>query len=285
MKKQKKNINWFKKSTHIIGMDPLTYKEGWRIKINRIQLISVALLAIVVLFVVNYFIFSYTPVGALLPENVQNRNKQEIEDAAVRVSRLEKKLDIQDKFISNFQNVILGKVSIDSVYNINDTMLIKDQEFKVDTAISKAERKLDKTLKSNTEISKQKRDRILDQLFLYDPVVGKISQKFKLPNHPAVDVVTKENEQIKACFDGLVIHSSYDNQYGNTIIISHKHDLTSVYKHAKAAYVKVGDHVKTGESIGIVGNTGDQTTGPHLHFELWNDMGPLNPMDYFSFGK
>lgn len=288
MKKQKKKVNWFRKSIKIVGMDPFTYKEAWRIRINRIQWISVILVAIILLFVLNYLIFSFTPIGALLPENVKNRNKQEIENAAVRVSVLEKKLDTQGKYIANFQNVILGKASIDSVYDINDTsdiMSIKDQGFHVDTAFSMAEQKLDKSLKSNTEISKQKRDRVLDQLLLYDPVVGKISQKFKVPNHPGVDIVTKENEQIKACLNGMVIHSSYDDQDGNTVIISHKHGIISVYKHAKAIYVKVGDHVKTGEAIGIVGNTGSLTSGPHLHFELWNDMGPLNPMDYFSFGK
>lgn len=285
MKKKKKKINWFKKSTHIVGIDPHTYEEAWRIRIKRIQLISAILLAIILISALDYIVFSYTPIGDLLPENVKNRNKQEIENAAVRVSELEKRIDSQEHYISNLQNVILGELPIDSVYEINDTMLTKEQDFKVDTAFSKAEQKLDKTLKNKTEISKQKRDRVLDQLFLYDPVSGEISQKFKIPNHTGVDIVTKENEQIKACLKGMVIHSSYDNKDGNTIIINHKHGITSVYKHAKAVYVKVGDYVRTGEAIGVVGNTGERSTGPHLHFELWNDMGPLNPMDYFSFAK
>lgn len=288
MAKQKKKSNWFKKSTKIVGMDPLTYKESWGIKINRIQWLSIVLIVIILLFVLSYLIFSFTPLGTLLPENVKNRNKQEIENAAIRVSKLEKELDLQEKYITNLQNVILGKVSIDSVYYVDDTssvMAMKDQELHVDTAFSKAEQKLDKTLKNNTEVSKQKRDRVLEQLFLYDPVEGRISQKFKIPNHPGVDIVTDEEEQIKACLNGIIIHSSYDDQDGNTIIISHKHGVSSVYKHAQSIYVKVGDHVKTGEAIGIVGNTGSQTSGPHLHFELWNEMGPLNPMDYFSFGK
>lgn len=288
MAKQKKKVNWFKKSTQIVGMDPLTYRESWRVKVNRIQWISIVLISLVLMLALSYLLFSFTPIGALLPENVKNRNKQEIENAAVRVTELEKKLDDNDKFISNLQKVILGKIPIDSVYYSNDTNSVsytEDQDFHVDTALSKAEQKLDKVLKDNSEISKEKRDRVLDQLFLYDPVEGNISQKFKIPNHPGVDIVTKEDEQIKACLKGMVIHSSFDSKDGNTIIISHKHDITSVYKHARAVYVKVGEHVKTGEAIGVVGSTGDQSSGPHLHFELWNDMGPINPMNYFSFGK
>ncbi len=288
MKKRKKNTKWFKKATKIVGMDPHTYKEKWAIKINRVQWLSVLLVSVILLFVLSYFIFSYTPIGTLLPENVKNRNKKDIENTAVRVAMLEKQIDYQGKYIANLQNVILGKVPIDSVYDIEDSadvMDVEDHDFHVDTALSKAEQILNRTLKYNAEISKQKRSGILDQLFLYDPVIGRISQKFKIPNHPGVDIVTKENEQIKSCLDGIVIHSSYDDKDGNTVIISHKHGISSVYKHAKSIYVKIGDHVKTGEAIGIVGNTGSQSSGPHLHFELWNDMGPLNPLDYFSFGK
>lgn len=290
MKKQKhkKKVNWFRKSTKIVGMDPLTYKESWGIKINRIQWLSVVLITIILLFVLSYFIFAYTPAGSLLPENVKNRNKEEIENAAVRVAELEKQLDKNGAYITNLQNVILGKVSIDSVYNTNDTtevLTIENHESDVDTTFSSAEQKLDQTLKSNTERSKQKRDRTLEQLFLYDPVEGKISQKFKIPNHPGVDIVTKRNQQIKACLGGIVIHSSYDNKDGNTIIVSHKHGITSVYKHAKSVSINVGNHVKTGEAIGVVGNTGEQSSGSHLHFELWDNRGPIDPMNYFSFGK
>src|SRR5690625_5519594 len=71
MEKRKKKTNWFKKSTRVVGMDPVTFEEWWRIKINRIQLVSVIILFSIILFVFNYLIFSYTPIGHILPENIK----------------------------------------------------------------------------------------------------------------------------------------------------------------------------------------------------------------------
>jgi|SRR5690554_852149 len=286
MKKQEKKKNWFKRSTRIVGMDPITFEEWWRIKINRIQIISIFLLLAVVLFFFNFFIFSYTPLGYLLPENIKNRNKQKIELAALRVDKMERQIIAQEKYIHNLQKVILGEVSVDSIYMI-DNVELGDNELssKVDTSISVVEKRLDKNLKNNAERLKQKQEKLFDHLFLFDPVIGEVSQKFRIPNHPGVDIVTLKDTPIKACLSGIVLHASYDDEDGYTVILSHENDIISVYKHAKTIYVKVGDKVATGKAIGVVGNTGERSTGPHLHFELWSDMGPLNPLDYFSFGK
>lgn len=288
MKKQekKKKKNWFKRSTRIVGMDPVTFEEWWRVKINRIQLISITLIFVIVLFLINYLIFSYTPAGYLLPENIKNRNKQKIEFTATRVASLEKRLIAQDNYISNLQKVILGEVSIDSIYtaSLNDQTQ-NNANLIVDTTISNAEKQLDKNLRNSQEKLKESNDQLFDHLFLYDPVAGEVSQKFRIPNHPGVDIVTKKDEQIKACLNGIVLHSSYDDQDGHTIILSHENEIISVYKHAQKVYVNVGDKVTRGKAIGVVGNTGERSTGPHLHFELWSDMGPLDPLDYFSFGK
>lgn len=288
MKKQEKKNkkNWFKRSTRIVAMDPLTFEEWWRVKINRIQLISIGLLMVIVLFLINYLIFSYTPVGYLLPENIKNRNKQKIEATAVRVADLENRLIAQDNYITNLQKVILGEVSVDSIYTL---ALNEDAEtnvtINVDTTISNAEKQLDQNIKESVENQKKPNELLFDHLFLYDPVAGEISKKFRLPNHPGVDIVTKKDEQIKACLNGVVLHSSYDDQDGHTIILSHENEIISVYKHAQKVYVNVGEKVTRGKAIGVVGNTGERSTGPHLHFELWSDNGPLDPLDYFSFGR
>ena len=63
----------------------------------------------------------------------------------------------------------------------------------------------------------------------------------------------------------------------------HKNKLTSIYKHNESIKVKKGDFVMSGEVIALSGNTGELTTGPHLHFEIWDSQGPLNPEDLISF--
>lgn len=286
MEKRKKKTNWFKKSTRVVGMDPVTFEEWWRIKINRIQLVSVIILFSIILFVFNYLIFSYTPIGRILPENIKNRNKQRIEEAAARVADLNRKIDLQDLYISNLQKVILGEISIDSLYFISEEISTNvSQEIKVDTSSTQEERILAEHIRESVERNTSKEPTLTKQLFLYDPIVGTISQGFSLPNHPAVDIVAEKDAQIRACLEGIVLHASYSDEDGHTVIIRHENDIVSIYKHAKTINVKAGMQVKTGQTIGIVGSSGTRSTGPHLHFELWSDVGPLDPMDYLSFGR
>lgn len=280
----KKKTNWFKRSTRIVGMNPITFEEWWRVRINRLQLISIILLLVIILFSFNYVIFAYTPVGKLLPENIKNRNKEKIEATAIRVLNMEQKIKMQDRYISNLQRVILGEISIDSVFMEEDFSTV-ELSVQVDTTTSEAEKELNRTLKLQAERANETQGKLMNQLLLFDPVAGEISRRFQLPDHPGVDIVSEKGSQIKACLEGTVLHADYSDQDGFTVIIRHKSEITSIYKHAESVFVKAGDKVKTGQAIGIIGNTGERSTGPHLHFELWSEIGPINPADYFSFGK
>lgn len=283
MKKRKKNKeNWFKYSTRIVGMDPITFQERWRIKINRVQLVSLLILLFFVMAAIFYLVFSYTSIGLLLPENIKNRNKEKIENTVAQIEQLEAKVIQQDMYIKNLQEVILGNISIDSTYSETE-LKTESTEFESDTSITDAELKLSKQIENHNSQSSENNLNLLNELFLYDPVQGVVSQKYNKTNHPGVDIITKKESTIKACLEGVVLHASYDDQNGYTLILSHQNDITSVYKHASKVLVSVGDKVKTGDSIGIVGNSGENSTGPHLHFELWSNIGSLNPLDYLSF--
>ena len=115
-------------------------------------------------------------------------------------------------------------------------------------------------------------------------VLGYISQKFDpTKKHFAIDVVAKENEPVKSIADGVVIFSEWSLNTGYVIILEHKHGYLSVYKHNESLNYTQGDIVQAGEIIGTVGNTGEYSTGHHLHFELWNDGYPLDPQDFINF--
>lgn len=286
MKRKKgKKKNWLKQSTRVVGMDPVTFQEWWRVKINRLQFISLILLLFIVFFIINYTLFSYTPVGSLLPEHVQDRSKKQLTLQMESIDNLEKKLAYQDHYIQNLQLIIKGELPIDSIYTNEDFKGSQLTNEKLDTALTEAEEALSEQIKTNeSEIANDQKN-LFKNLFLYDPVNGEISREFRVPNHPGVDVVTKKDAQIKACLDGIVLHTSYDDQDGYTVILSHENEIVSVYKHAQKILVEVGQKVAAGGTIAIVGNTGERSTGPHLHFELWSDMGPINPLDYLSFGQ
>jgi len=122
------------------------------------------------------------------------------------------------------------------------------------------------------------------------PVNGTISSAFGERNHPlknsaefhkGIDIDAKDNDVIKAALDGKVIEVGADRTYGNYIKISHKNNMSTVYAHCSKIIAEDGQDVKQGEVIAEVGNTG-LSVGSHLHFEIWKDGEPVNPLNYID---
>ncbi|MFK7900169.1 MAG: M23 family metallopeptidase [Cyclobacteriaceae bacterium] len=119
---------------------------------------------------------------------------------------------------------------------------------------------------------------------LLSPVNGyAVSSKYKpTKGHFGVDILTKENQVVSTVADGTILFSEWTIEGGNTIMIQHENDLVSVYKHNAVLLKKVGNFVKSGDAVAIVGNSGEETTGHHLHFELWYNGKPYNPESILS---
>jgi len=113
---------------------------------------------------------------------------------------------------------------------------------------------------------------------------GVITKGFDpVKKHFGVDVVAKQNEAIKSVLDGTVIFSNWTLETGYVVAIQHSQNIVSIYKHNSAILTKAGDYVNAGDPVAIIGESGEYTTGPHLHFELWYEGKPVNPKDYISF--
>ena len=125
---------------------------------------------------------------------------------------------------------------------------------------------------------------VLAYYHFFSPISGLVSKSFKLDEgHYGVDVVAEKNEAVKATLNGKVVLSAWTVETGHVIAIQHTNDLLSIYKHNSVVLKKEGDIVKAGEVIGIVGNSGEYTTGPHLHFEIWLKGQPFNPVEVIKF--
>ena len=119
---------------------------------------------------------------------------------------------------------------------------------------------------------------------LFPPVNGTISEGYSIKEkHFAVDVVIAANTPVKATADGTVIFAEWTVETGYVIIMEHNRELISVYKHNSEITKTQGDLVKAGEVIALSGNTGELSTGPHLHFELWSKGYPVNPTNFIDF--
>ena len=276
--------NWLKKATRIVGMDPKTFEQSWVIRISRIQIISSLTLVLFLFLGLFYLLFAYTPLGTILPAGSTDGSRGKIADAYEKMERLDNMVIQQSTYIDNLQNIILGKLDIDSVYS--ESNLVNQPIEDLDTTISIDQIQLEEDIKSrafNQDI--ENRTDIRSDLFLLDPVAGEISQNFNQKMHPGVDVVAPKNTPVLAVYRGNVVHAGFDENDGYTLVINHPNGLTSIYKHCDKLLKESGETVAAGDPIGIVGNTGERTSGPHLHFELWSATGALNPMDYFSFGR
>jgi len=121
-------------------------------------------------------------------------------------------------------------------------------------------------------------------MHFFPPVKGYVTNSMNLSlNHFGTDIVTEPDMIVKSVLDGVVILSTWSLEYGYTIYLQHENNLVSVYKHNAVLFKQAGVRVSAGDAIAVVGNTGELTTGPHLHFELWFNGTPLNPEEYINF--
>jgi len=120
---------------------------------------------------------------------------------------------------------------------------------------------------------------------LFSPVPnGRVSNIFSLgKSHYGIDLVAEENELVRSAADGFVIMAEYHEENGYVIGVASRDNLITFYKHNSTLYKKVGEYVLAGEAIAVMGNSGENSTGPHLHFEVWYKGTPIDPALYINF--
>ncbi len=284
MKDKESFLDKLKKTTRIAGFDPQNFQEKWGINLTRLQLVSFILLFALIVSTLTIILVSYTPLSALLPYNGNFSSRDQIEQQYIEITKLKKSVEAQNNYIKNIQEVILGNKTIDSVM-IAEPVAIEIETTTIDTARTKNELLLAQEIETGEEIDKTNEQQLSNLFILVDPVIGVISQKFDKNNHPGIDVVSKLNAPIKACAEGTVVFTGYSEDDGNFIILSHANGFSSYYKHASKVLKRTGQKVQKGDPIALVGDTGEHSSGPHLHFELWENNTALDPLEYLSFGN
>ncbi len=265
-----------RKTVKYSAYDPVDFSEIWSFQSNAIRLYSLILILFVAIGWLSVVLFSSSFSGDVSIA----RNK--LEDQEVRISELTGKLEAQEAYIENIRLVLSGKVPLEVS---EDTLLIAD-DINIDSlkdAPTTEERKLSNKVKS--DLMTPAKSEVSSITYLASPVRGVISQEFDALKHHGIDVVTEKNTPVKACLGGTVLYAGYTRKDGYVLILEHVDGFTSVYKHNKTLLKKAGVKVQLGDPIAIVGNTGENTDGPHLHFELWYNQTPVNPTDYITFTR
>jgi murein DD-endopeptidase MepM/ murein hydrolase activator NlpD len=124
----------------------------------------------------------------------------------------------------------------------------------------------------------------ISRFTFFTPLRGIVTSKFDpATKHYGVDIVSVQNEAIKATLDGVLIFTGWTLETGYTVCMQHENDLVSVYKHNSAILKEQGSYVKAGDPIAIIGSSGEFSTGPHLHFEIWYNGVPVDPAQFIKF--
>lgn len=266
-----------KKSLKFSASDPSTFEEVWSFTSTRIRVLSLFLVVVILIGALVLYLF-----GGLFTSGSGGDvpiERKKLEEYKQRIEVLTKKLDNRDKYDNRIRRILSGKVAIPDK-NDSTSKNVNVHYGSLDDKFSKSEKELSKKVRNDMRTIKGDNSAIP---YFKHPVKGVLSQKFNKKNHPGIDIVTEKDHAVKACLSGTVIYSGYTRKDGYILILDHANGYLSVYKHNRTALKKMGAKVQLGDPIAIVGNTGENSDGPHLHFELWYDQIPVNPEDYISF--
>ncbi len=282
--KNKKIFNKLKNRYRLIIYNDSTFQTVWSTKLTRINVFVIGGLGSLFLIFLTVILIAYTPLREFIPGYPSGDVRRMIVDNAVLVDSLEEQITLRDDYFDKIKSLIEGEIPVDTeleAETLSTYSTVSFQTYNHDSLFSQ------NLLEEQVNLSLQQGDNVevnLSNIHFFTPLEGLVSESFDSSiDHYAVDIVGLSNSRISSVLDGTVIFSEWTVNTGYAMYIQHANNLISVYKHNSELLKKVGDHVEAGEAIAFMGNTGELTTGPHLHFELWYKGSPLDPEQYIDF--
>ena len=208
-----------------------------------------------------------------------------IVDEALRIDSLEHVFEMQNRYVTNLQDIIAGTVSIDTVYSVDSLARRRSDQLMERSALEESfMRQYEESERYNITSQSQPVNDVRG-ITMFRPTAGLVSQSYNvLESHLGVDIAASPNQSVVAVLDGTVLLSTYTSESGYTICIVHPGELVSVYKHCESLLKKSGDKVRQGDVVALVGRGTDESMQrSHLHFELWYQGQPLDPEKYILF--
>ncbi len=274
---------WLAKYRFVI-LNEETFEERFSYKLSRLNVFLTVSIIIVLLIATTFIVISRTP----LKEYIPGYDSSEIRRQAIRnnnrLDSLQLTLEQNQRYIQSVNKVLRGDLDLQELETQPQFDSLQIDTAYVDFPTSKADSLL------RADVAKDDKYNVLETanqtvpFVLFPPVTGTVSQGYDASvEHYAVDVVVPRKTPIKAAAQGNVVFAGWTAETGYVVIIDHPYNIITVYKHNASLNVHQGDSVETGQVIAIAGNSGNMTTGPHLHFELWSDGYALNPEEFIEF--
>jgi len=286
-KRQKKFLDKMVNRYRLVVLNDDTFEEKASFRLSRMNLYLLFSTVLVVIVSLTLAVIVFTPLKEYIPGYADVNLRKEMVDLKLRVDSIENVVRQDELWFQNFKNVISGKVDIGNIEVVKPG--VKYDSITLDK-IPPEDTKLREQIESESHYSlifsddNENGSSGLSRVHFFRPVDGVVTSEFNQElGHYGIDIAAAENTPVKTSLDGTVIMSSWTLQTGYVLAIQHTNSLISFYKHNSVLFKKVGNFVSSGEVVAAVGSSGEQTTGPHLHFELWHNGIPINPRDHIVF--
>lgn len=283
-KEKRKLVKKLRDKYRLVILNDSTFEEVLAFRLSRLNVIAYFGLIVIVLTGMITVLIAFTPLREYIPGYPDGNMRRNILNNATMVDSLENELRIREQYVNNIKNIILGNHqmnydAVDSMAEYNNVSFSKSEEDSLFQLQVEMEEQYNFSI-----ISDFRKEGATSKVHFYVPLKGFIINQYNYEEqHLGVDIVASEKDPVSAVLNGTVIMASWTLETGNVIQIQHANDFISVYKHNADLLKKPGDLVKAGDVIALFGNTGELSSGPHLHFELWHKGIPVNPEEYINF--
>lgn len=284
LKRKKIKKKLFTKNRLVI-LNEDTFEEIFSLRLTLMNVFVVATLGAIFIIFVTTYIIAFTPLREYIPGYASTKLKKDATELALKSDSLSKVMQENDAYIKSIKKILTGeleyaKFNKDSILATASIEAIDEKDLQPN----------EEELKLREEVAREDKYNLFEKAkpkvttVFFPPVKGLITEKFNTrEKHYAVDIALAKNTPIKTILSGKVIFADWTPTNGNVILIRHNNGFISVYKHAASLTKSQGDAVRTGEVIALAGSTGQESTGIHLHFELWKDGYPIDPTVFIEF--
>ena len=287
--KGKKLVDKLRHKYRLAIFNEQTYEEVFGMRLSRLNVFTIVGVSLIVLVVMVIFLIAFTGLREYIPGYPDGQQRRLIIQNSERVDSLILEIERRDRFFNDIRAVVAGEVPQGAlpedvkeegeVTNNNNVTFQKSEEDSI------FRQQVEREEKFNLAVFDDNNKKFeLEHSFLFTPLKGVVVNKFgETQGHYGVDIVAKPGSRVSAIMDGTVVFTGWTVETGYVIQLQHGNNLISVYKHNESLLKEMGEKVQAGEAIANVGNSGELTTGPHLHFEIWYNGVPLDAEQYMSF--
>jgi murein DD-endopeptidase MepM/ murein hydrolase activator NlpD len=276
-----------KKTTHfrLSLLDAKTHQQLKSVRFTKTTFTITIICSIVILCSVIFSLIAFTPIRTFIPGYPDASTKRAAIQNAIKADSLESVIYKWELYAKNLRRVLEGESGLDIDSLMTDSR--KQAEAMQDAKLLQQQ---DSLLRKNVQeeemfeiAGRNTRSLPIEGMHFFTPLKGIMTQGYDSAIHPFVDIAAPEGTAVNAVADGTVIYTGWSEDTGYTIQLQHDSDIISIYKHNNKLIKNVGDKVKAGTPIALVGNTGGLSTGAHLHFELWYKGESMDPTKHINF--